>query len=65
MRGKNTGGAPVDAVLINRFVTDHTKVLNCHLCNMSRRVIDRLLFVVASELEIRPFVTEHTNLEPA
>ena len=63
MRGKNIGGAPVDAAPINRFVTALTKGPDCRLCNILRRVIDRLRFVAASERVIRHFVTDHTNLK--
>ena len=63
MKGKNIGGAPVDAAPINRFVTALTRGPDCRLCNILRRVTARLRFAAASERVIRLFVTDHTNLK--
>ena len=63
MRGKNTGGAPVDAAPISRFATDLTRGPSYRLCNTLHRGTARLRFVVASERETRLFVTDRTNLK--
>ena len=63
MKGKNIGGAPVDAALINRFATALTRGPDCCPCDIPRHVTVRVRFVAASERVIRLFVTDHTNLK--